>query len=265
MRRIVALFLGICLVLPVAALAQDAPSPMTWLAFSQLADGKSGRDGVRVALQNKELMDQLVADGVINGYGMAVPANHRQDDDANFMEWVSVNDWGSVGTWVGGIIANRAKIGDDEVAARDKEFMETFVPGSHYDEIARNVIFHPGTPEALSEIVVFYVGQYTVRDGMDSAFMELIQQEAVPVAEQLVADGVAIAYGVHVPEIHGVDGWTHRFWWALKGLDGIGKLKAAYASSGSASQSKVDDLTVPGSHEDTIWMSLFNSAQAADD
>ena len=75
MHRIFPIMLCVSLVLPIAAAAQDAPGPMTWLAFSQLADGKSGRDGV------------------INGYGNAVPANHRPDDDANFMEWVSVNDW----------------------------------------------------------------------------------------------------------------------------------------------------------------------------
>lgn len=137
MRRLLFVVVALLLALPFAASAQDSTGPMTWLAFNQLAEGKMGPDGLALVMEDKALMDALLADGVIVGHG------------------------------------------------------------------------------------------------------------------------VAIAYGMHVPEIHGVEGWTHRIWWALPSLEGIGKLKTAYAAAAGDTQAKVADLTVPGTHFDTIWMSFY--------
>ncbi len=257
MRRLYLVAIVVLLALPVAASAQEGAGPITWLAFSQLAEGKTGADGLDVILKDKAMMDAMLADGVIASHGVAVPANHRPDDKANFLEWVSVADWGKVGEWVGRVLANQQSMDEDEAKALMQAYQETFVHGSHFDEVARNPISYQASAEQMAKIQVFYVGSYTVRDGSGEAFTELVQKQAVPIAEKLVEDGVAISYGMHVPEIHGVEGWTHRIWWALPSLEGIGKLKTAYAAAAGDTQAKVADLTVPGTHFDTIWMSFY--------
>jgi hypothetical protein len=257
MRRIVVASVISLLALPLVGAAQEQAGPMTWLAYSQLAEGKMGQHGFEVVMKDKEMMDALLADGVIAGHGVAIPANNRPGDKANFLEWVSVADWGKVQQWVGRVMAKQQSMSEDEHNAMAQAYAETFVPGSHYDEVVRNAIFSPAAPGEMEKVQVFYVGSYTSLEGKSEAFMELVLDQAVPIADKLVEDGVAIAYGMHVPEIHGVEGWTHRIWWALPSLEGIGQLKAAYAAAAGDTQTRVDDLTVPGSHFDTIYVSMY--------
>ncbi len=257
MNRSLVATVVLLLALPLTGGAQEQPGPMTWLAFSQLAEGKMGPHGLELVLKDKEMMDSLMADGVIAGHGVAIPANHWPGDKSNFMEWVSVADWGKVQEWVGRVMARQQSMSEDERKAMEQAYAETFVPGSHYDEVVRNAIFSPAAPGEMGKVQVFYVSSYTASEGKGDAFVDLVQSQAVPIADQLVEDGVAIAYGMHVPEIHGIEGWTHRIWWALPSLEGIGQLKAAYAAAAGDTQAKVSDLTVPGSHFDTIYISMY--------
>lgn len=258
MRRIV-VTVAVMFVVPLVANAQ-----MTWLAFSKLAPGKSGAEGMGLVLQEKDVMDGLLEDGVIRGWGIAVPANHRPGDTANFLEWVSIEDWAKVDQWVGRVMANQQAMEPDEAAEMMRQFQETFEPGSHYDEVVRNAVMSEIDPDSFEKIGVFYVSTYTAKEGHGDAFLELAKNEAVPVAEKLVADGAAIGYGMHVPEIHGVGGWTHRFWWALPNLEGIGTLKAAYAEAAADTLTSIEDMTVPGTHYDTIYISMFVDMASSD-
>ena len=253
MNRMLTTAITVALVMPTMASAQ-----LTWMAFSSLAEGKSGAEGMGQVMQEKELMDGLLADGVINGWGIAVPATHRPESRANFLEWVAVEDWGKVDQWVGRVLANQQSMEPEEAESQKKAFMETFEAGSHFDEVVRNAILRSAaSPEDMEKTGVFYVSSYTARDGQGDAFLDLAESRAVPIADRLVEEGVAIAYGLHVPEVHGVEGWTHRLWWALPNLEGIGKLKEAFSKAGDDLRNRVDELTVPGSHFDTIYISMF--------
>jgi len=253
MNRVLATALAAVLAIPTIVSAQ-----MTWMAFSRLAEGKSGAEGMGLVMHEKPLMDGLVADGIINGWGIAVPATHRPADKANFLQWVAVDNWSKVDQWVGRTLANQQSMEPEEAESQMQAFMGTFEAGSHFDEVVRNAILRSAaSPEDMEKTGVFYVSSYTAREGQGDAFVDLAKSQAVPIADRLVDEGIAIAYGMHVPEVHGVEGWTHRLWWALPNLEGIGKLKQAYSEAGDDLGSRVDELTVPGSHFDTVYISMF--------
>ena len=97
MRRVIVCVALLCVaaVLPVAA--QDGPGPISWIAFDKTMPGKS-RDLIAMTIENDGPMyDGLVKDGTLLSWGMAIPINHRLDDQWNFVLWANMADWSKVG------------------------------------------------------------------------------------------------------------------------------------------------------------------------
>ena len=69
--------------------------------------------------------------------------------------------------------------------------------------------------------------EYTVNPGKDAQFMELVKTVGAPVRDKLLADGVVLAWGVHVPLLRGPGNATHIIWYSVADWSGVEKVDSA--------------------------------------
>ena len=74
---------------------------------------------------------------------------------------------------------------------------------------------------------IIYVADFTVKPGKNADFMDLVKKYDAPVFDQLLKDGVIMAWGVDVPVLHTAGGSTHSFWWAMPNVGALDKVFAA--------------------------------------
>ncbi len=69
--------------------------------------------------------------------------------------------------------------------------------------------------------------EYTVNPGKDAQFMELVKTVGAPVRDKLLADGVILAWGVHVGLLRAPGNSTHIIWYSVADWSGIEKVDSA--------------------------------------
>jgi len=69
--------------------------------------------------------------------------------------------------------------------------------------------------------------EYTVNPGKDAQFMELVKTVGAPVRDKLLADGVILAWGVHVGLLRAPGSSTHIIWYSVADWSGIEKVDSA--------------------------------------
>lgn len=80
--------------------------------------------------------------------------------------------------------------------------------------------------QAKMEPLTFWY-EYTVNPGKEADFMELVKTVGQPVRDQLMADGVVLAWGVQVPLLRIPGEATHTIWYAVADWSGIDKVDSA--------------------------------------
>ncbi len=262
LKRGVAIIAALALLLlPAVVGAEEHGGRITWLAYSTVVSGKTG-DAVKLFLEDREFYDGLMADGTILSWGLATPINHRPDDSWNHLAWVSVENWAKVGAWSEAFqkhLASRSAEKRDELM---KMAEATYEPGSHFDEVVRQVVFS-GLAEDATPPRYFYVGNHTAKPGQAEAATQLFKEVAVPVADRLKSEGSIGAYGLQVSDLHGDRGWTHRAWYALPDLGAIDKLMAAFGEvSNQELQRRIDGTFDLSAHSDQVLLILHLGGSA---
>jgi hypothetical protein len=69
--------------------------------------------------------------------------------------------------------------------------------------------------------------EYTVNPGKDAQFMELVKTVGAPVRDKLLADGVILAWGVHVGLLRAPGNSTHTIWYSVADWAGVEKVDSA--------------------------------------
>src|SRR5258708_39246185 len=69
--------------------------------------------------------------------------------------------------------------------------------------------------------------EYTVNPGKDAQFMELVKTVGAPVRDKLLADGVILAWGVHVGLLSAAGNNTHTIWDSVADWSGIAEVRGA--------------------------------------
>ena len=247
--------------------AQPAP-PITWVAYAQGKPGKTS-DWVKLTVKyDAPIYDKLMAAGVVRSWGIATPINHRPGFGWNLLTWVTVDNWDGVEKWAGASMQAMQARSAEETKAIETSFEAVEEAGRHhFDEVVRNAVLVPGKPGA--KIGYFLVEHYLARAGQEAALVQLYKEVIVPVADKLVADGVAVGYGMHVQELHGQlqpdRKWTHRSWYAVPDLGAIDRVLSALAASGITPQqlaraAEVHDMSA---HTDDVLMVLYQAAPPA--
>lgn len=251
MRLTKAVFLFTCLAFATGSLATADQRGVTWLAFSTVNPGMS-EDAVAYVREDEAVINELMADGTILGWGLATRASHLPGDPDNFVQWVTLPNWDSVDKWVGRVFQMMSSKSPEEMAAAQEKASEIFVEGSHHDIVADDLSW--GSPESGRYI---YVGQHYAGDS--AGFMELYLRVVQPIGEKLVADGLVNAFGIHSPSLHTGDGWTHTTWMLLPGLAAIDAYhEAIRAALTPETMAEVDGVTDMNRHQDSLWMVLHS-------
>ena len=69
--------------------------------------------------------------------------------------------------------------------------------------------------------------EYTVNPGKDAQFMDLVKTVGAPVRDKLLADGVILAWGLHVGLLRAPGSSTHIIWYSVADWSGVEKVDAA--------------------------------------
>jgi len=240
-----------------AAAQDDAKGPLTWIAFSEVNSGKM-EAAVALAMENKELMDGLIADGTVLSWGVATPINHDPGDTWNYVEWVTLENWAKVDAWAGAVMGHMMGLDEATKAEMESKAKEVFVDGSHFDEVVRHAVIKLG--DAATRY--FYIADFISGDDDDdddglTAFFEKI---VVPMLDPMVADGTLTSYGLQVDELHRDRDWTHRFWYGLPSLGSIDAMTAGFAKGMDPMAMAWAESAFSGKgHYDKVLMILYTS------
>lgn len=227
MKRVIAC---VALLLVAAALpvtAQDGPGPLSWISFDKSKPGKS-RDLIGMTIKDDGPMyDGLVKDGTLLSWGIAIPINHRLDDQWNYVLWANMADWSKVGELQAGFEKMFASRTPEQMAAMQEAYKAATVEGAHHDWIVRYQAMKQSTGDVMPRYI--YVSYYTAKPGQD--LNAYYKKNVSPVYEKLLDDGTITGYGMYTQELHGEPGWTHLGWYTTADLGAIDAVGQAFESS----------------------------------
>ena len=120
---------------------------------------------------------------------------------------------------------------------------------------------------------IVYVADFQVKPGKSADFMDLVKKYDAPVFDQLLKDGVIVAWGVDVPVLHQAGGSTHSFWWAMPNVGALDKVFVALEEmekkmAGEGIEEKFLAAVDVSKHRDFLFREIITgsgSAQPAND
>ncbi len=241
-----------------AVLAQDQPI-YVWINQIKAQPGQG--DALIMALieEDSKILDPLVESGGALEWGIAMPVIHDGNDPVSHIQWISFNGWAGADAFMGKFMEMRQAQSQDELKAMSEKWQSLVVPGSHSDMINRSVHIGSGAPGDGGYI---NLGYYTAKPGKSSEAKKFYDDVAVPVYDQLVADGKIHNYGLHVPAVHRDGGWTHMGWYWSADLATRDAVSAAFDAAEEARSEDENkamgerwaEAFVPEGHSDQILM-----------
>ena len=138
-RLIILVTLAIIAAAPLAFAHEH--EPITWLAFETTKSGKS-RDLIGHTIkEDGPMYDELLANGTLTTWGIAIPIVHTPNDHMNYMLWATMDGWSRVGELEAGFMKLFASRTPEEMAAGQKLYQESVEENSHHDWILRHKVY----------------------------------------------------------------------------------------------------------------------------
>ncbi len=253
MRRIttVALLL-LSLAVPAFVAAQDAPHPITVVSFFKVLPGEGDTVMGMFKKYDKPVLDKLMADGTISGWGIGTPWVHTSGS-WNLALWTDAADFAAQGKVDQAFAAAEKARPAEENKKIEREFHAATVPDAHRDAVFRQVFAKAGKPSANPEGKGYlWVAYWTAKPGKADDLTSFFSGIYPPVMDKLVADGTVGAYGLLTPAVHMAGGATHLTWYWVDTLAGVDKVQAALhaaAAARSAEQEAALDARAAGLFE----------------
>jgi hypothetical protein len=234
------------------ASAQDS-GPISWLAFETTKSGKS-RDLIGATIKDDGPMyDELLANGTLNSWGIAIPITHTPRDHMNFMLWANMSDWSKVSDLEAGFMKLFASRTPEQMAEGQKLYNEAVVEGSHHDWIIRHNVYQQGSGDQAPKY--FRIGYYKATPGNGGKLTEIYKKHLQPVYQKLLDDGVITSFGLSTQEIHGVGDWTHIGWYTMANLGSIDKVQAATDAAFTPEMgAEIGPMMDPSAHWDQVLL-----------
>ncbi len=189
--------LGVCLLTLCFALAtagstqaqmaaKSKPPVYTYVATWDVPRAQWG-DMAKLDEQDKPLLDKLVADGTLIGYGAYYNLIH-QEGEPTHGSWFTAASEGNLLKALEALYAQPASIGSPVQAA-----------SKHWDQILTGDIYNS---KAGSSTGYLTWSSWEVKPGQMHAYVELTKSAFVPVLEKLLADGAITSYGQLTEDYH---------------------------------------------------------------
>jgi len=224
MKRWISLAVLFMIAVAPFATAQEA-GPISWLSFETAKSGKS-RDLIGAKIkEDGPMYDELLANGTLNSWGIAIPITHTPRDHMNFMLWAGMSDWSKVSDLEAGFGKLFASRTPEQMAESMKGYSDAVVEGSHHDWIIRHQVYQQGSGDQAPKY--FRIGYYKATPGNESKITGFYKKYLEPVYAELLADGTITSFGLSTQELHGVGDWTHIGWYTMANLGSIDKVQAA--------------------------------------
>jgi hypothetical protein len=190
-------------------------------------------DMVKVDEQDRPLMDKLVADGTLTGYGAFTNLLH-QEGEPTHGTWFTAT---SEGNLLKALEAVYAQPGTTTAPVQGAS--------KHWDYMLVGRVYNQRSGK--SEGGYLAGDQWDVKPGEMRAYNDLVKSALVPVFEKLLADGVVTSYGMETEDFHNQKLGRVTFYFTTPDTSAFDKaskaLDGAFDSSpalGSALQSMVD-------------------------
>ncbi len=253
MRRVLAFAVLAVVASLVTAPAAEAQETVSWIAFEKTKPGKS-RDLIGMTLkEDAPMYDELMKNGTLMAWGIAIPIHHRPDDDWNYVLWATMSDWSKVGGLQAGFEKSFASRTPEQMAAMQQAFMDATVAGSHHDWVVNGLVYRV-SPTAPAPRYL-YVGFHQALPGKDGAVTDFYTKHVAPIYEKLMAEGVISGYGLDVQALHGEPGWSHYGWYTMADLGAMDTVaKALESGLGEARMAEAAAIMDRAKHSDRLML-----------
>lgn len=212
----------------------DAGKPPVYTYLSEWAVPRvQWADMVKLDDQDKSLMDKLVADGTLTGYGAYTNLLH-QEGEATHGTWFTAT---SEGNLLKALEAVYAQPGSTTAPVQDAS--------KHWDYLLVSRMYNQRSGK--SEGGYMAGDQWIVKPGEMRAYNDLMKSAVVPICEKLLADGVVTSYGIDTEDFHSQKLGHVTFFFTTSDASGFDKASKAFDEAfgkspalGTALQSMVD-------------------------
>lgn len=198
-------------------------------------------DAAKFFQQNNALLDKLITDGVLTGYGTFESVIHREGEPTHGVWYQS--------TSVGGLLKTL-----ETVAAQPPNPAAAVLNTTkHWDEILEsdNYNSHSGSFKG-----VFLDGSsYQVKPGRGREFSALVKSTFIPILEKLLADGVIHSYSFDAQSYHSSKPGSFDLVYTAADATAIDKADAAFEAALGKNDSlgpAMRALTEPQEHRDFL-------------
>jgi DNA-binding Lrp family transcriptional regulator len=166
--------------------AKAKPTVYTYVATWDVPRAQWG-DMAKLDEQDKPLLDKLVADGTLVGYGAYYNLIH-QEGEPTHGSWFTATSEGNLLKALEAIYAQPASIGAAVQGA-----------SKHWDQILTGDIYNA---KAGSSAGYLTWSKWEVKPGQLHAYIELNKSAFVPILEKLLAEGTITSYGELTEDYH---------------------------------------------------------------
>lgn len=167
---------------------QDQGKPPIYTYIAQWAVPRAQwADMAKIDDQERPLMDKLVADGTITGYGAFANLIHHEGEPTHG-SWFTATSEGKLMKALEAVYAQGTTTAPVQAASKHWDFIV----------VSRAYNAHSGKFDGA-----YLSGSgWDVKPGEGQAFRELINSRLVPVLEKLVADSALVSYSVDTEDYH---------------------------------------------------------------
>jgi hypothetical protein len=219
MRRLVPLVLLFALC-ATSTFAQQPPK-LTWLRFYQVTPGKDA-DFMRLLDSSKAMLDKLIAEKKVVGWGVAVPLTHTEELWTHVV-YVGLADWAAAEALVKGFEASDAQLPAAEMKRMGEMAMASIKPGSVRDVILHHIAQSEAPPMAPPKYIG--VDYYTVKQGRHGDAVALFNEWAKPMFTEQATKGKLGPWGFSTQTESG--DYTHMVWYFMSDLGALDESDAA--------------------------------------
>jgi hypothetical protein len=227
-RSIVCAVLLIMGLAPLASAQEDSGESIVWLALETTKSGQS-RNLISQAIKyDGPMYDELLANGSLESWGIAIPINHSPNDTFNYMLWATMPSWKEVGDLQAGFEKLFSTRSPEEMAKGQQAYAEATVSGAHHDLVGRHHIRQYGNGEVQPRYLV--MSYWKAHPGKDDQLTSIFKKSVAPIFQSLVDNGTIQGYGITTQELHTDPGWSHISWTAIADLSAMDAIDEALMS-----------------------------------
>lgn len=243
---------------PLAASAQEQRS-ITMVALYKVKPGRMGEFLSAAGKVIAPVLDKLVADGVIQAYGLDTDVLHEAHEP-NVAGWFNVTSYANLQKAEDAINAAQAA-----APAESQVMLSAADMDAHRDMLLETVSAKFGKAAPMGAKPVTSIAVFKLRPGKGGDWMKAGDRYYKPTYDKLVADGVIYGYQVLQPVFHGADGDVRLVLVSHPDMAAMDKVDAAFAAAikalspaeRSLMAGSMRDTTDEAAHRDYLMRAVF--------